>query len=115
MCAISHIFACYTFTYMEQRRKPPEIHFYEDTSLSRSPFLSTRLTRVVRFCTFGLVRNDAQASIIVFLLLIAGMAATIWYVRTNQGVAPTTTYELLPQEVVGSQQGLPPAPSEYEN
>jgi len=103
------------FLYMRFKRTPPPIHFYEDRSLSHSPFLSTRLTHVVRFCTFGLVRTDAQASLVVVLLTVAAMVATVWYVRTHQSVIPTTTFELLPQEIVGSSQGLPPPSLPYEN
>ena len=95
------------FYYM-LNRKPPAIHFFEDESLSKSPFLSSRLTKFVSFCTFGLIKEEAHASIIMLFAVIVCMLITIWYVNTNLGVVPTTTFELLPQETVGSGQGKPP-------
>lgn len=60
--------------------------------------------------SFGIIKNDTQAGLILILLTIAGAVAAYYYIQGNKGIEPTQYYELLPQESVGSPQGLPPQP-----
>ncbi len=96
-------------------KKPPSIKFYEDESLNVSPFVSTRLTKVVRFCTFGLVKSDAQASLIILILVSIGLVLSLQFINGRKSIPPTTTFELLPQESIGSIQGVPQQPNNETN
>jgi len=96
---------------MQESRKPAEIHFFEEEPRRAAPLFSSKLTRFVRTISFGLIKNDTQAGIVVILFTIAAIVAAYYYIQENKGVEPTQTYELLPQESVGSSEGLPPNPS----
>lgn len=93
---------------MSENRRPPSIKFYEEEYRKSSPQRSV-LTQLVRAASFGIIKTDTQATILIILVLIGGTVATVLYLKSNQSVPPTTYYELLPQESLGSVDGLPPA------
>jgi hypothetical protein len=96
---------------MSNRRQPPSIKFYEEEYKTYA-LAKSRLTRFVRASSFGIIKTDTQATFLIVLLLIAGMAATLAYLKANESVPPTTYFEVLPQESIGSAEGLPPIVSE---
>ncbi len=71
------------------------------------------LTRFIRTSSMGLIRTEGQASLIALIILIAAGLVTYYYVQSQKPHLPTTTFDILPQESVGSSQGLPKSPS-YE-
>jgi hypothetical protein len=92
---------------MSNKRQPPNIKFYEEEYKTYA-IAKSRLTRIVRASSFGLIKTDTQATLLVIFLMIIGMAATFAYLKANESVPPTTYYEVLPQESIGSAEGLPP-------
>lgn len=98
---------------MHRKETPPKIHFYEEEPLRQSPLFSSPLTRFVRFMSFGIIRNDTQAGLLIILLMIGAGVWAYYFVQKNRPVEPTVTFELLPQESIGSSQGQPPQPT-YE-
>lgn len=99
---------------MQTQKKPPSIEFYESESASVSTNRHS-LTRFVRVCSFGIIKTDTQASVVLLILIAAGLFASYYFARESKTVTPTTHFELLPQESVGSSQGLPPTPdTDYE-
>jgi hypothetical protein len=93
---------------MHRRKAPPGIQFYEEEPERTAPFMSSRLTSHIRALSFGLIKTDRQASAAVVLIILAATAATYIFIQDQESVEPTVYYELLPQESVGSAQGLPP-------
>jgi hypothetical protein len=94
--------------------RPPSIKFYEEQGLSTSSSQGSRLLRFIRTHSLGIIRNDTQAGLLIIMLL--GLA-TWWgvnYIKAHQSVEPTRTFDILPQESVGSTQGLPQKASPYE-
>lgn len=98
---------------MPQRKAPPSIHFNEELSQKVVP-KKLFITKVLGFCTFGLIKTNAQASIVALVLVVAGAVASVFFVREVKTIEPTTTFEILPQESIGSSQGLPPVVPTYE-
>jgi hypothetical protein len=95
---------------MQQQKVPGKIHFYEEEPLRSSPLFSSVLTRFVRTISFGLIKNDTQAGLLIIFILMGAAVAAYYYIQDTKAVEPTTYYELLPQESLGSVQGLPPEP-----
>ncbi len=93
---------------MSERTIPPKIEFYEEDPQRTSPLFSSALTRFVRTASFGLIKNDTQAGVVIILVLAAFGAGAYYFITHQKTVEPTTYHELLPQETVGSEQGLPP-------
>jgi hypothetical protein len=94
--------------------RPPSIKFYEDESLSTGSSQGSRLLRFIRTHSLGIIRNDTQAGLLIIVVLAL---ATWWgatFIKTHQSVEPTRTFDILPQESVGSTQGLPQKASPYE-
>ena len=87
--------------------QPPDIHFYEEKSLSVDVEDASGITRFLRKHSFGLIKTEGQATLVLLVLLIAAGAATYLFVHSQKTQAPTTTFDILPQESVGSSQGLP--------
>lgn len=99
---------------MYQDQTPPRMQFYEERRPDVVVANSTGLAGFVRAHSFGLIKTNTQASVLVILLIIAVAIASFFFVRSQETVPPTTHYEILPQESVGSPQGQPPAIREYE-
>lgn len=92
---------------MKYNQPAPDIHFYEDKKLHQTVVSKSVLTRIVQACSFGIIKTDTQATAIVLLLVLLAFLASYLFVQKSTTIPPTTTYELLPQESVGSPQGLP--------
>ena len=92
---------------MQTKKQPGNIKFYEEPRENISPFSSSKLTRAIRWCSFGILKTDTQASIGIVVVVVVATLVTIQFVQERETVIPTTQFELLPQETVGSHQGLP--------
>jgi hypothetical protein len=90
-----------------QFKKPGEIQFFEEASLQDQKGSKSKLTLFVRKISFGLIKNDTEAGIVVLFFLAAIGVATYFFIKTNETRTPTTHFEILPQESIGSPQGLP--------
>jgi hypothetical protein len=89
-------------------KKPAEIQFFEETSRQDQKSSKSKLTLFVRKISFGLIKNDTEAGAVVLLLLVVLGLATYYFIENTETRVPTTHFEILPQESVGSSQGLPP-------
>jgi len=96
---------------MAKPNVPPSIEFEEEEPHRTAPLFSSPLTRFVRLSSFGLIKNDTQAALVIILVLSALGVAVYHFAEYQAPVPPTVYYELLPQESVGSTQGIPPSSS----
>lgn len=88
-------------------RRPPSIRFYEEESQNTFRFADSAFTRFVKVCSFGLIKTDDQAGLVLIIIVVGCAVASYVFVQQRQTVPPTVTFELLPQESIGSQQGIP--------
>jgi hypothetical protein len=99
---------------MDTQQQPPTIHFYEEASLNTVQTGKNGLTRTVRLLSFGLIKTDTQAGVVIILVMIAALFCAYMFVGSLKAVEPTTYYEIIPQESIGSVQGLPAKTDNYD-
>ncbi len=90
-------------------KQPPSIKFYEEESPKVSTDGESMLTRFIRMSSMGLIRTEEQASLVAFVILVLAGLFAYTFVQSQKPNAPTTTFEILPQESIGSSQGVPSA------
>lgn len=94
---------------MGQNQRPPSIKFYEDKSLYAAPRPHSWIFEIAKVCTFGMVRSEGQAIVVVIIALCVAAGAAYYFRQTARPVPPTTQFLISPEESVGSPQGLPPS------
>lgn len=94
---------------MVQNQRPPSIKFYEDKSLYAAPRQHSWIFEIAKACTFGIVRSEGQAVVVVIIVLCIAAVAAYYFRQSARPVTPTTHFLILPQETVGSPEGLPPS------
>ncbi len=95
-------------------QQPPSIQFYEEASLSATTSGKKGLTKIVRLLSFGLIKTDTQAGILIVLLTVGALVITYLFIGAARAIEPTTTFEIIPQESIGSIRGLPPKTDIYD-
>jgi hypothetical protein len=99
---------------MDTQLQPPTIHFYEEASLNTVQTGRSGLTKTVRLLSLGLIKTDTQAGLVIIIIMVASLFCAYVFVGSLKAVEPTTYYEIIPQESIGSVQGLPVKTDNYD-